>query len=67
MLIFPLDILERMFYNIIQGKALQIIRRIKMTKEEKVDDIIAMLKRIKQLKNEKEQKISSALPAKANT
>ncbi len=38
-----------------------------MTKEEKVDDIIAMLKRIKQLKNEKEQKISSALPAKANT
>lgn len=38
-----------------------------MTKKEKVDDIIAMLKQIKHLKNKKEQKISSALPTKANT
>ena len=37
-----------------------------MTKEEKVDDIIAMLNRIAELAKEKEQEINPAPPAKAN-
>lgn len=37
-----------------------------MSKEEKIDDIISMLKRIEELRKKK-QEINPALPAKANT